>query len=84
MTRETIPDAERVLGREHSLTLRTRLILALSLYKEARHSEALTIFEEVTPVAKRVYGPSHPLTEVFQQRLVAARLLARLAPAKAE
>jgi tetratricopeptide (TPR) repeat protein len=55
--------AERLLGTEHSLTLRTRNILALSDYYGARDGEdPLTTFEPLITDAARILGAEHAFT----------------------
>ena len=85
-----IPVARRVLGDENGTTLKMRSIYAQSLYRDDGATfddlrEAVTTMEDVEPIARRVFGGAHPLTEGTGISLKNARaaLRAREAPSSA-
>ena len=66
LLRTTLPAARRVLGESHEITLKTRLLHAVVLYKAdgatlADLREAVATFEETQRTALRVFGGAHPL-----------------------
>ena len=78
--------ARRVLGESHGFTLKMRANYALALCKDADATlddlrEAVTIFEEIEPTARRVMGGTHPITTGIELQLRNARAaLARETP----
>ena len=73
-----IPNARRMLGAEHDLTLNFRDIYAQCLYRDDNASrgdvvEAIEILEDVQRRARRVFGPGHPNWESLPRDLMAAR-----------
>ena len=78
LMRKMMPVARRVLGEGHNLTLRMRLGYAMALYKDPDATlddlrEAVTTFEEVERIARRVFGGTHPLTVEIEDELRDAR-----------
>ena len=84
--RKTMPVARRTLGNSHEHTLKTQWQYAKALYKDADATlddlrEAVTIFEEIEPTARRVMGGTHPITTGIELQLRNARAaLARETP----
>ena len=56
---ELLPDQERVLGRDHPVTLRTRNNIAV-LAAEAGDARALRLYHELLPDMERVLGAITP------------------------
>ena len=82
-----MPAARRVLGKSHEYTLMMRRLYAWALYKDDGATlddlrEAVTTLEEIDPIARRVLGGAHPLTEWIEYDLQQARatLAARETP----
>ena len=82
-----LPVTRRVLGESNNLTIGTRTLYALALYKDPAASldylrEAVTALEETELIARRVYGGSHPLSEAVERysREARAALRARETP----
>ena len=78
LLRRTTPVAQRVLGANHDHTLRMRSIYARTLYINGGATldelrEAVTTFEDVGRIARRVLGGAHPLTGVIKGELLKAR-----------
>ena len=80
----TIPVAQRVLGESNSLTLKLRRIYAQALYRDPSTTlddlrEAVTTFEDVERIARRVLGGQHPFTRSSEKsvRVSRAKLRAR-------
>ena len=70
--------ARRVLGESNEVTLKMRTNYATALYGDhdatlADLREAVTTLEETAPIARRVLGGSHPLTEEIDDELRNAR-----------
>jgi hypothetical protein len=87
MTLRRVVMAQRILGESSDVTLRSRFLYALALYRDPGATlddlrEAVTTLEETARTARRVLGGSHPLTEVVEFRLREARaaLAARETP----
>ena len=87
LLREKMLVARRVLGEEHTLTLKIRDSYAEALYNDgggtlADLREVVTILEDTVRIARRVLGGAHPLTKVIEHNLPKARaaLRAREAP----
>ena len=57
-----LPDRERVLGRDHPNTLRTRSNIATWTGEVGDAREALRLFTELLPDMERVLGRDHPDT----------------------
>jgi tetratricopeptide (TPR) repeat protein len=57
-----IEDCERVLGPDHSETLKSRNHLANAYRVAGRTAEAIALFEQVLAAVERVLGPDHPDT----------------------
>ena len=69
--REQLPGMRRTLGEKHELYEKMRCNYASLLFNDTGSSrdelvEAVAIFEELTLTARRVYGPSHPQTKLFE------------------
>jgi cellulose synthase/poly-beta-1,6-N-acetylglucosamine synthase-like glycosyltransferase/tetratricopeptide (TPR) repeat protein len=62
LSRELLPDQERVLGPEHPDTLNTRHNIAYWTGQTGDVREALRLSKELLPDQKRVLGPEHPDT----------------------
>ena len=84
LLREMMPVAQRVLGESNSLTLKLRRIYAQALYRDPGATlddlrEAVTTFEDVERVARRVLGGQHPFTRSSEKsvRVSRAKLRAR-------
>ena len=65
--RKTIPVARRVLGESNHLTLSMRSVYALALYRDDAATlddlrEAVTAFEDLERIARRVFGGAYPTT----------------------
>ena len=74
--------ARRVLGEEHTLTLKIRDSYAEALYNDgggtlADLREVVTILEDTIRIARRVLGGAHPLTESMEGGLRDARVVLR-------
>ena len=87
LVRRTIPVARRVLGEEHSLTLRMSLIYGWALYKDPVATrddlrEAVETLESVAKSCQQLFGVAHPDTSNVLNALANARKkLAAAAPA---
>ena len=82
LVRRTLPLARRILGSGHDHTLRMRLIYASALYMDSGATlddlrEAVTTFEDVERIARRVLGGAHPLTKNVEGSLRFARAALR-------
>ena len=76
-----IPVAQRVLGESNELTLQMRLLYA-AIYLDDGATlddlhEAVTTFEDLERIARRVLGGAHPLTGSIELRLPEARAALR-------
>ena len=71
---ERIPECQRVLGTEHENTLFLRTIYAHAL-SASDPEQAETILVDVTRIARRVLGPSHPRTSYAERSLSLAQKL---------
>ena len=74
LMRKTVPVARRVLGEGHTVTLRSRWVFALALYRNDGATlddlrEAVETLESLTPLWTRVFGASHPETPKMQRAL---------------
>ncbi|CAH0368083.1 unnamed protein product, partial [Pelagomonas calceolata] len=79
---KTMPVARRVLGKNDRLTLKMRACYGQSLYMDADATlddlrEALTIFEEIERIARRVLGGAHPLLVSIERDLKRSRAALR-------
>ena len=77
---KSIPAARRVLGENDEITLRMRCHHADALCKDSPASlddlrEAVSTFEEIERIARRVLGGAHPIVEVIERRLPPSRKL---------
>ena len=63
-----IAECQRVFGAEHENTLFFRIIYARALFEDDPE-QAETILVDVTRIARRVLGPSHPRTQLAEQEL---------------
>jgi len=75
---KTIPVALRVLGEGHDHTLRIRTVYARALYDDPGATlddlrEAVTMFDDIERIARRVLGGAHPLTSSIVDDLRDAR-----------
>ena len=82
LMRKSIPIARRVLGEDHGLKLRMRMIYAEALYLDTSATlddlrEAVTTLEETERIARRVLGGAHPLTKSVEIHLRGARAVLR-------
>jgi hypothetical protein len=76
--REQLPKARCALGAENDTMIRLRWAYAQALYSDKHASradaaEAVAILEELSGIARKIYG-THPLTLGIQENLDAARL----------
>lgn len=69
----TFAAQERVLGPDHSATLRTRFRLAGALESAGHLERALPLYEAVLRDCRRALGPNHALTTMVQASLDTAR-----------
>ncbi len=82
LLRKMMPVARRVLGESRELTLSMRVNYAGVLYQDPgatldKLREAVTTFEEVERIARRVLGGSHPHTTAIEAELQNARAALR-------
>ena len=82
LTRKTIPVVRRVLGEGNEHTLKMRSLYAYSLYSNPGATledlrEAVTTFEDIVRIARRVLGAAHPLTTGIEKQLQNARVVLR-------
>ena len=80
--RKTVPEARRVVGEGHDVTLSLRANYALALYNDPAATlsdlrEAETTLEDVGRIARRVFGGAHPLTVDTERELRNARAALR-------
>ena len=80
--RKVMPVARRVLGMSDQLTLKTRWVYTMALYKDDSASldhlrEAVTMYEDNARIARRVYGGAHPLVVDIEHGLRCARAALR-------
>jgi hypothetical protein len=73
-----MPVALRVLGEGDGLTLKIRCAYAVALYGNTAATlddlrEAVTTFDEIERIARRVFGGEHPLTMRIEEALRVAR-----------
>ena len=82
LLRKTIPVAQRAIGETRELCLALRTSYGRVLYYDPGATlddlrEAVTTFEDVEPIARRVLGGAHPLTTEIQLQLQEARAALR-------
>ena len=82
VVRKIMPVARRVLGEGNEITLRIRKLYAQALCRDANATlddlcEAVTTFEDVVRIARRLLGGAHPLVLDIERDLRAARPLLR-------
>ena len=80
--RKLTPVARRVLGEGNETTLRMRWTYAVALFKDDGATlddlrAAVATLEEIGPIARRVLGGAHPLTEGMEAELQNARAVLR-------
>jgi len=80
LLRKSVPTARRVLGENDQITLKMRKIYARALCEDGSAPlddlrEAVTTFEDVGRIARRVFGGAHPLTVGIEYHLRNARAL---------
>ena len=80
--RKTVPEARRVVGEGHDVTLSLRANYALALYNDPAATlsdlrEAETTLEDVGRIARRVLGGAHPHTTAIEAELRDARAALR-------
>ena len=85
MLREKVPVARRVLGENHNVTLNLRWYYAGALYQDPAATldeirEALTMLEEIEPIARRVLGGANPVVVGIEHDLRVYRARLRGAP----
>ena len=78
LLRKVMPVALRVFGDSDELTLRLRRNYAAAISRDAGATlddlrEAVTMFEEIKPTARRVFGGAHPVAENIEIDLRKAR-----------
>ena len=74
-----MPVAQRILGESSDVTLRSRFLYALALYRDPGATlddlrEAVTTLEETARTARRVLGGAHPLAMHIEGTLARAKL----------
>jgi hypothetical protein len=74
LLRETMPVAQRALGKGHRLTLKTRWNYAQALCRDGNATladlrEAVTTLEDADRIARRVLGSAHPITTGIEHDL---------------
>ena len=79
LLRKTIPVARRVLGENNEVTLRVKLTYAMTLYGDPGATlddlrEAVMTLENMTRIARRVFGGAHPLTTSIDRCLRESRV----------
>ena len=77
-----MPAARRILGENHDITITMKWHYSWALYKDAAATlddlrEAVTRLEELAPIARRVMGGAHPLTNAIEKNLQDARAALR-------
>ena len=82
VVRKIMPVARRVLGEGNEITLRIRKLYAQALCRDANATlddlcEAVTTFEDVVRIARRLLGGAHPLVLDIESDLRAARAMLR-------
>ncbi|CAH0365336.1 unnamed protein product [Pelagomonas calceolata] len=82
LLRKMMPVARRVLGESHDLMLRMRWIYGKALYKDDAATlddlrEAVTTFEEIERIGRRVFGGAHPLVAGVEGALRQSRATLR-------
>ena len=84
-----MPVAQRILGESSDVTLRSRFLYALALYRDPGATlddlrEAVETLEDAERIARRVLGSAHPTTAGVEGALRAARakLRTRETPSK--
>ena len=85
--RDRIPEAIRVLGKDHGITFVLRRMYAQCLYQNDGTSRedvtaAIAALEDIDRLMTRVYGASHPQTGSTRARLAEARAILALAERK--
>jgi hypothetical protein len=80
--RKTMPVARRVLGESNMLTLQMRLNYAEVLCRDPGSTlddvrEAVTTYEDVGRIARRVLGSAHPLAAQIERELQQSRKVLR-------
>ena len=78
LVRKTLPVARRVLGEDNEVTLKMRAVYVGALFRDDDATlddllEAVTTLEDVTRIARRVFGGAYPLTVNIEEELRDAR-----------
>ena len=82
LLRKCIPVARRVLGEGDETTLRMRSTYAAAIVNDTGATlddlrEAVTTFEDIARIARRVFGGAHPLTTEIEDALQKLRAALR-------
>ena len=78
LVRKTLPVARRVLGEDNEVTVKMRAVYAGALFRDDDATlddllEAVTTLEDVTRIARRVFGGANPVTVNIEEELRDAR-----------
>ena len=73
-----MPVARRAYGESHQVTFGMKVFYAMALYQDAAATlddlrEAVAIYEELEPIARRVFGGQHAFLSAIEQELPLAR-----------
>jgi hypothetical protein len=79
---KTVPMARRVLGENHTITLRMRLIYAQAVCRDASATlddirESVETIEDTERIARRLFGSAHPITTLAEESLRQSRAVLR-------
>ena len=79
---KTMPVARRVLGENRETTIKMRALYAQSLYLDSAATlgdlrEAVTTFEQLERIARRVLGGAHPLLVSIERDVKSSRAALR-------
>ncbi len=88
LLRKNIPLARRALGENDNTTLRMRRVYARALFVDPAATlddvrEAMTTFEEILRIARRVLGGTHPATTGIEEDLRRSRARMETQPERA-
>jgi len=81
--RKVMPISRRVLGESHRLTLKMRKMYGEALYENPAGAtlddlrEAVTTFEDLERIARRIFGGAHPFTVHTEDDLKRSRAALR-------
>ena len=78
LVRKTLPVARRVLGEDNEVTVKMRAVYEGALFRDDDATlddllEAVTTLEDVTRIARRVFGGANPVTVNIEEELRDAR-----------